>query len=62
MRLLELVRGEDTADEVIDCLERFNESRMGKGIVVCNDTPVSSATGWVCSPSRQRYTRHSGLV
>ena len=39
MRLLELVRGEDTADEVIDCLERFNESRMGKGIVVCNDTP-----------------------
>jgi 3-hydroxyacyl-CoA dehydrogenase len=39
MRLLEIVRGEHTRDEVIDCLERFNESRMGKGIVVCNDTP-----------------------
>ena len=39
MRLLELVRGEDTSEEVIECLERFNESRMGKGIVVCNDTP-----------------------
>ena len=39
MRLLEIVRGEDTRAEVIECLETFNESRMGKGIVVCNDTP-----------------------
>jgi 3-hydroxyacyl-CoA dehydrogenase len=39
MRLLELVRGEETLPEVIACLERFNERRMGKGIVVCNDTP-----------------------
>jgi len=39
MRLLEIVRGQDTRQEVIDCLEEFNESRMGKGIVVCNDTP-----------------------
>ena len=39
MRLLEIVRGEHTRQEVIDCLEQFNESRMGKGIVVCNDTP-----------------------
>ena len=39
MRLLEIVRGEDTKAEVIECLDTFNESRMGKGIVVCNDTP-----------------------
>lgn len=39
MRLLELVRGADTKSDVIDCLEAFNEARMGKGIVVCNDTP-----------------------
>ncbi len=39
MRLLEIVRGEKTRAEVIECLEDFNESRMGKGIVVCNDTP-----------------------
>ncbi|MDH4314327.1 MAG: 3-hydroxyacyl-CoA dehydrogenase/enoyl-CoA hydratase family protein [Gammaproteobacteria bacterium] len=39
MQLLELVRGEDTRQSVMDCLEAFNESRMGKGIVVCNDTP-----------------------
>ena len=39
MRLLELVRGEDTLPQVIECLGRFCESRLGKGIVVCNDTP-----------------------
>jgi 3-hydroxyacyl-CoA dehydrogenase len=39
MRLLELVRGEATLPEVIECLADFNDSRMGKGIVVCNDTP-----------------------
>jgi 3-hydroxyacyl-CoA dehydrogenase len=39
MRLLEVVRGEYTKPEVIRCLEEFNEARMGKGIVVCNDTP-----------------------
>jgi 3-hydroxyacyl-CoA dehydrogenase len=39
MRLLELVRGESTKPAVIECLEQFNEARMGKGIVVCNDTP-----------------------
>jgi len=39
MRLLEIVRGEDTNADVIECLEAFNEARMGKGIVVCNDTP-----------------------
>ncbi len=39
MRLLELVGGEDTRREVLECLERFNEERMGKGIVVCRDTP-----------------------
>ncbi|MFT5139904.1 MAG: 3-hydroxyacyl-CoA dehydrogenase [Rhodothermales bacterium] len=39
MRLLELVRGQDTLPEVIDCLEAFCEQQLGKGIVVCNDTP-----------------------
>lgn len=39
MRLLEIVRGEDTRDEVIACLERFGDEQLGKGIVVCKDTP-----------------------
>ncbi|MCO4837651.1 MAG: enoyl-CoA hydratase/isomerase family protein [Oceanospirillaceae bacterium] len=39
MRLLELVRGEHTQDEVIDTLGQFCESNLGKGVVVCEDTP-----------------------
>jgi 3-hydroxyacyl-CoA dehydrogenase len=39
MRLLEIVRGDDTRQDVIDCLEKFGDERMGKGIVLCNDTP-----------------------
>ena len=39
MRLLEIVRGESTRDDVIDCLEAFGDERLGKGIVICKDTP-----------------------
>ncbi|MGC6517987.1 MAG: 3-hydroxyacyl-CoA dehydrogenase NAD-binding domain-containing protein [Candidatus Puniceispirillaceae bacterium] len=39
MRLLELVRGDHTSDEVIDLLADFNDRILGKGVVACNDTP-----------------------
>jgi 3-hydroxyacyl-CoA dehydrogenase len=39
MQLLEIVKGELTSPEVIQCLAQFNEENMGKGIVLCNDTP-----------------------
>ena len=39
MRLLELVRGQDTDDAVIDRLARFNDEVLGKGVVRCADTP-----------------------
>ncbi|WP_416686986.1 3-hydroxyacyl-CoA dehydrogenase NAD-binding domain-containing protein [Candidatus Pseudothioglobus sp. Uisw_041] len=39
MRLLELVRGEFTRDEVIDTLDLFSEKILGKGVVSCSDTP-----------------------
>ncbi len=39
MRLLELVRGTETRSDVIDYLGHFCEQRLGKGVVVCNDTP-----------------------
>lgn len=39
MRLLELVRGEHTADDVIDILADFNNRILGKGVVACDDTP-----------------------
>lgn len=39
MRLLELVRGEETDSGVMDVLCEFNDKKMGKGIVMCRDTP-----------------------
>lgn len=39
MRLLELVQGDGTAPEVMAELRRFNDEKMGKGIVDCRDTP-----------------------
>jgi 3-hydroxyacyl-CoA dehydrogenase len=39
MRLLELVRGEDTAPAVMEILASFCEQQLGKGVVPCLDTP-----------------------
>ena len=39
MRLLELVRGEQTDDAVMQTLAGFCEERLGKGVVPCRDTP-----------------------
>ena len=39
MRLLELVSGPQTRPEVTAALHTFGDERLGKGVVVCNDTP-----------------------
>ncbi|MCL4117020.1 UNVERIFIED_CONTAM: hypothetical protein GTU68_065983 [Idotea baltica] len=39
MRLLELVRGEETSPEIMQRLEAFSEKELGKGVVNCADTP-----------------------
>lgn len=39
MRLLELVRGEHTATDVMQKLAEFNDRDLGKGVVACGDTP-----------------------
>jgi len=39
MRLLELVRGEATADHVMETLGEFCDRILGKGVVCCDDTP-----------------------
>ena len=39
MKLLELVRGPETLDEVYDRIVAFGENALGKGIVVGRDTP-----------------------
>ncbi|MCH6566090.1 MAG: enoyl-CoA hydratase/isomerase family protein, partial [Proteobacteria bacterium] len=39
MRLLELVRGDDTDPAVLELLAEFCEQQLGKGVVSCRDTP-----------------------
>ncbi len=39
MPLLELVRGDDTAQDVMDQLEGFCDKQLGKGVISCLDTP-----------------------
>ncbi len=39
LKLLEIIRTEDTLPEVVDFISHFGEYRLGKGIVLCKDTP-----------------------
>ena len=39
MRLLELVKGEETEDKIIEKLSEYNDKFLGKGVVVCEDKP-----------------------
>ncbi|MGE5251588.1 MAG: 3-hydroxyacyl-CoA dehydrogenase NAD-binding domain-containing protein [Bacteroidota bacterium] len=39
LKLLEIIPTADTLPEVVDFISRFGERRLGKGIVLCKDTP-----------------------
>ena len=39
LKLLEIIPTEDTLPEVVDFISQFGEERLGKGIVLCKDTP-----------------------
>jgi 3-hydroxyacyl-CoA dehydrogenase len=39
LKLLELIPTDDTLPEVVDFISHFGEFRLGKGIVLCKDTP-----------------------
>jgi 3-hydroxyacyl-CoA dehydrogenase len=39
LKLLEVIRTDETRQEVVDCISHFGEYRLGKGIVMCKDTP-----------------------
>jgi 3-hydroxyacyl-CoA dehydrogenase len=39
LKLLEIIPTVDTSPEVIEAISRFGEYRLGKGIVLCKDTP-----------------------
>ena len=39
LKLLEIIPTKDTEKEVVEFISRFGEYRLGKGIVLCKDTP-----------------------
>ena len=39
LKLLEIIPTADTAPEVVDYMKRFGSETLGKGVVVCKDTP-----------------------
>src|SRR5258706_3240909 len=39
LKLLEIIRTDDTLTEVMDCISHFGEYRLGKGLVLFQDTP-----------------------
>jgi hypothetical protein len=39
LKLLEVIPTKDTAKEVVEFISHFGEYRLGKGIVLCKDTP-----------------------
>ncbi len=39
LKLVEVIPTMDTADEAVACLKTFAEGRLGKGVVICKDTP-----------------------
>ncbi len=39
MHLLEVVPGKDTSPAVVEWISRFSEDALGKGVVLCRDTP-----------------------
>ena len=39
MKLMEIIPGEETDKEIVDFMCKFSEQTLGKGVVICKDTP-----------------------
>jgi hypothetical protein len=39
MKLMEIIPGVETDKEVVDFMVKFSEEALGKGVVICKDTP-----------------------
>ena len=57
MKLLEVIPTPDTSPEVVEFMKAFAERRLGKGVVVCKDTPnfIANRLGSVLGASTLGY-------
>ncbi|MDH3919152.1 MAG: 3-hydroxyacyl-CoA dehydrogenase family protein, partial [Rhodospirillales bacterium] len=64
MRLLEIIAGEKTRPEALECLRDFADRRLGKGVVLCHDTPgfVANRIGSFWMQSAINEARDLGLT
>jgi 3-hydroxyacyl-CoA dehydrogenase len=63
MRLVELIPARDTAPALLDALESFVTSRLGKGVVRAKDTPnfIANRVGTFAFAAAMYHTRRLGL-
>jgi len=64
LKLLEIIPTPDTSQEVVDFISHFGEYRLGKGIVLCKDTPnfVANRVGSVAGSFALNYIIENGYT
>ena len=64
LKLLEIIPTDDTLPEVVDFISHFGEFRLGKGIVLCKDTPnfVGNRLGFGTGAFSMHYILENGYT
>ena len=64
LKLLEVIRTEETSQEVVDFISRFGDYRLGKGIVPCKDTPnfIGNRVGFGTGAFAMHYILANGYT
>ncbi|HEX8352925.1 MAG TPA: 3-hydroxyacyl-CoA dehydrogenase NAD-binding domain-containing protein [Pyrinomonadaceae bacterium] len=64
MKLLEVIPTAETLPEVVDFMTEFAERRLGKGVVVCKDTPnfIANRLGSVLGASTLGFVLENGYT
>jgi 3-hydroxyacyl-CoA dehydrogenase len=64
LKLLEIIPTADTSQEVVDFISHFGEYRLGKGIVLCKDTPnfIANRVGSVAGAFALNYIIENGYT
>ena len=64
MKLLEIIPTPDTKPEVVEFMTEFAERRLGKGVVVCKDTPnfIANRLGSVLGASTLGFVLENGYT
>ena len=64
LKLLEVIPTDDTLSEVVDFIRHFGEFRLGKGVVLCKDTPnfIGNRLGFGTGAFSMHYILENGYT